>query len=93
MKVILSDTSTSWLVVDDSYGSKGIKDGMEYTFRPLPLAKIPIGFGRMSEQAKELAELICDLLNDRLECDLDTYYALKVLYGLRNAADHPGVPI
>lgn len=90
MKVILSDTSASWLVVDESYGSKWIKSGVEFTFMPLPLAKIPIGYGRTSDQAKALAELVCDQLTDSLECDLDTYYSLKSTYGLRDSADRPG---
>jgi len=63
MKVIKSTTSIAYDVVPENHGTKFTRDGREWTFEPLPIVKVPIGYGRSDEQARALADEICTVLS------------------------------
>jgi hypothetical protein len=67
MKVIKNDMSTGYSIVVDAYGeNRATQQGLVHTYvvyAPLPIARIPSGYGRTDQEAKELADKICQLLN------------------------------
>lgn len=65
MKVVQGQQSNSFEVVLDSHGTT-LPGGA--TYAPLPLCRVPIGYGRDERAAEALANQICALLN-RAEAD------------------------
>lgn len=68
LKVVESKMSSSFLVVQDCYGEERTAlNGVKYSYEPLPLCRVPDGYGRTREEARVLAERIARLL----EADLN----------------------
>lgn len=75
LKVVESKMSSSLLVVQDCYGEERIApNGVKYSYEPLPLCRVPNGYGRTKDEARMLAERIATLLEEdykRLEEDVE----------------------
>lgn len=68
LKVVEGLTYGNWMIVLAEYGEiRKDKNGREYTYLPLPLARVPYGAGRTEQQARELADIICGLLEGSSE--------------------------
>lgn len=63
LKVVQSSMYGTWMVVQSCYGEeRTFPDGQKYTYEPIPLARIPDGFGRSPSEAEILALHIAALL-------------------------------
>ena len=63
-RVIESENSIGWRIVQDDYGEhRTDQNGRAYVYMPLPICRVPVGYGRTSEEARALADQICELLN------------------------------
>ncbi len=62
LKVIESSLRTTYSVVRAEYGEKRSGQYGEYSYEPIPLCRVPVGYGRTSEEALSLAEKIARLL-------------------------------
>jgi hypothetical protein len=60
MKVIPEPNAV--LVVADDYGETMEVEGVVYKYEPLPICRVPIGWGRTEAEAKELAVRIAEAL-------------------------------
>ncbi len=64
MKVVAGQYRGGFEVVPNNHGEKRTdSNGRDYTYLPIPICRVPVGVGRTAEQAEELAERICTLLN------------------------------
>lgn len=68
LKVIQSQMSSSWMVVREEYGEiREAPNGVKFSYEPLPLCRVPQGYGRINEEAKGLAETIARLLDESMD--------------------------
>lgn len=83
MLVVKASMSNSYEVVPDNWGKQIGTAEKPCVFQPLPIARVPIGYGRDDEQARELAEWIADKL-DRVILEQGwTERQLTTLFGIR----------
>ena len=65
MKIVRTVGLNAWAVVADDYGAiRCGEDGRQRLWLPLAYCRVPIGENRTIEQARQLAERICQLLTD-----------------------------
>lgn len=83
MLVIKSDNGNSYAVVPDNTGKQIGTPQNPCIFYPVPIARIPIGFGRTEEQAKELAHHICDLIESEIRSNWKSAEQWASVYGVR----------
>lgn len=83
MLVVKSAMSNSYEVVVDNYGKRFGTGDDAFTFYPLPIARVPVGFGRTDDQAKTLAHWIADAIESRLPDEAGGEAGWAAFHGIR----------
>lgn len=63
MRVIPASMSNSYEIVVDNSGKKYKDSRGEWSFEPLPVCRIPVGYGRTDDQAVALSDFIISAID------------------------------
>lgn len=86
-KCMRSPMSESFQIVHKDFGRKFEKDGKVWSWEPVPVVRVPIGYGRTAEQAEKLAMWLVQCMNAGLAFDDLPFDLQCATFGIRDSAE------